>query len=146
MVAMLGIALLVLAGIWRLILWVRAATPGPEPWGEDIEASLYAEDATPICHRCLTPHSDEAWFCEHCGSAVGTYNNWMPYVCVFSQGEIFRNGVTDKLCPSPLIIIGYLLYSLANYFAFAPIYWFFLFQNLSRLKEKKANESMETSL
>jgi hypothetical protein len=30
-VALLGIALLLLAGCWQLIQWVRAATPAPEP-------------------------------------------------------------------------------------------------------------------
>jgi hypothetical protein len=139
-VAQIAIGGLVLAGLWRAVVWVRTAPTKPNPWGEEIEASLQAEDATPICHRCLTPHSNEAWFCRLCGSAVGTYNNLMPYVCVFSQGEVLRNGVTDKLRASPLTIIGYLLYSLGNYFIFAPVYWFFLFKNLKRLKQEKLNE------
>jgi hypothetical protein len=133
-VAALGVIGLTFVAFWRLILWVRVATPGPEPWGAEIEASLQAEDAVPICHRCLTPHSEVAWFCEHCGSAVGNYNNWMPYVYVFSQGEVFRNGVTDKLRASPLTIIGYLLCSLSSYAFLAPIYWFFFFKNLRRVK------------
>ena len=140
-VAGLGVAGLLLGGLWRLAAWVRSAPVKPEPWGAEIEASLQAEDATPICHRCLYPHSETAWFCEHCGSAVGTYNNLMPYVCVFSQGEVLRNGVTDKLSASPLITIGYLIYSLGNYFIFAPIYWFFLFKNLKRIKEERLKES-----
>ncbi len=142
-VAGLGVAGLLLGGFWRLTVWVRNAPVKPDPWSSEIEASLQAEDATPICHRCLTPHSNEAWFCEHCASAVGTYNNLMPYVCVFSQGEVLRNGVTDKLRVSPLIIVGYLIYSLGNYFFLAPIYWFFFFKNLKRLKEEKLKESSE---
>ncbi len=78
---------------------------------------------------------------RHCGAAVGSYNNWMPYVYVFSQGEILRNGVTDKLRVGPFIIMGYLLYSLLTYFIFAPIYWFFFFKNLRRLKEEKLKET-----
>jgi hypothetical protein len=120
---------------------VRAATPKPEPWGAEVEASVQADDATPICHRCLTPHSELAWFCEHCGGAVGTYNNLMPFVCVFSQGEVFRNGVSDKLRASPLIITGYLLYSLVSYAVFAPLFWFFFFKNLRRLKVESPDES-----
>ncbi|MDD5139644.1 MAG: hypothetical protein PHY43_05210 [Verrucomicrobiales bacterium] len=100
----LGLAGLLLAGLWRLAVWVRTAPVTPNPWSAEIEASLQADDATPICHRCLTPHSELAWFCEHCGSAVGTYNNWMPYIYVFSQGEVLRNGVTDKLCVIPFTI------------------------------------------
>lgn len=140
-VAGLGVVVLLLAAFWRLILWVRAATPKPEPWGAEIEASLQAEDTTPICHRCLTPHSDAAWFCEHCGSVVGTYNNLMPFVYVFSQGEVLRNGVTDKFRASPFLIIGYLLYSLVNYAVFAPLFWFFLFKNLQRLKVEQRDEA-----
>ena len=140
-VATLGVAGLLLAAVWRLILWVRAATPKPEPWGAEIEASVQAEDATPVCHRCLTPHSDVAWFCEYCGSAVGTYNNLMPFVCVFSQGEVFRNGGTDKFRAGPFLITGYLLCSLVNYLVFAPLFWFFFFKNLQRLKAEQRNES-----
>jgi hypothetical protein len=139
-VAGLGVIGMMLAAFWRLILWVRAATPGPEPWGVEIEASLQAEDAVPVCHRCLTPHSNIAWFCEQCGSAIGTYNNWMPYVYVFSEGEIFRNGVMDKLRASPLTITGYLLYSLGSYTLLAPIYWFFFYKNLKRLKREMPDE------
>ena len=142
-VAVLGVAGLSLAAFWRLILWVRAATPKPEPWGAEVEASLQSEDATPICHRCLTPHSNVAWFCEHCGSAVGTYNNLMPFVYVFSQGEVLRNGVTDKFRTSPFLIAGYLLYSLASHAIFAPLFWFFFFRNLKRLKAESADESPE---
>jgi hypothetical protein len=140
MVAQIAIGGLVLAGLWRIVVWIRTAPIKPDPWSAEIETSLQAEDATPICHHCLTPHSNTAWFCGHCGSAVGPYNNLMPYVCVFSQGEVLRNGVTDKLRANPLIIIGYLLYSLGNYFIFAPIYWFFFFKNLKRLKHDKLNE------
>ena len=135
----------VLVGLWRLFIWIRDAPSTPNPWSVEIEESMQQADATPICHRCLTSHQTDAQFCEHCGSAVGTYNNWMPYVYIFSQGEVLRNGVTDKLRASPLTIIGYLIYSLANYFIFAPIYWFFFFKNLKRLKQEKLKEPIEVT-
>jgi hypothetical protein len=140
MVAGLGVIGLLIFAFWRLILWVRAATPKPEPWGAEIEAALQSDDATPVCHRCLTPHSNTAWFCEHCGSAVGAYNNLMPFVDVFSQGEVLRNGVTDKFRASPFLITGYLRYSLVNYFIFAPLFWFFFFKNLRQQKVDKLDE------
>jgi len=139
----LAIGGFVLVGLWRLIVWIRDAPSTPDPWSAEIEESLQQADATPICHRCLTPHQADARFCGHCGSAVGTYNNWMPYVDIFSQGEVFRNGVTDKLRVGPLTIIGYLIYSLGNYFIFAPIYWFFFFKNLKRLKELPEDEDLK---
>ncbi|HWY29922.1 MAG TPA: hypothetical protein VNX46_04160, partial [Candidatus Acidoferrum sp.] len=57
---------------------------------------------------------------------------------LFSQGEVLRNGVNDKLPQSALIIAGYLLFSLSMYLLFAPIYWVLLFRNLRR-----QNESVE---
>jgi hypothetical protein len=136
----LAIGGLLLVGLWRLIVSIRDAPSTPDPWSAEISESLEHPDAAPICHRCLTAYSNDSWFCKHCGTAVGPYNNWMPYVCVFSQGEILRNGVTDKIRTSPLIILGYLFYSIGNYFIFAPIYWFFFFKNLKRLKQEKLNE------
>ena len=144
-IAGLAVAGLIIAGLWRLAVWVRNAPVRPDPWSAEIESSLQQPEATPICHRCLTPHSNEAWFCEHCGSAVGSYNNLMPYVYVFSQGEVFRNGTTDKLRRSPLIIAGYLLISLHAYLVFAPVYWFFLFKNLKRSQLDQVVIPTETS-
>ena len=139
----LAIGGFVLVGLWRLFVWIRDAPATPNPWSVEIEESLEQPDATPICHRFLTAYSNDSWFCEHCGNAVGPYNNLMPFVCVFSQGEILRNGVTDKLRANPLTIIGYLIYSLANYFIFAPIYWFFFFKNLKRLKQLPKDDDVK---
>jgi hypothetical protein len=143
MVAELVAAGLALAGLWRLFVWVRDAPCKPDPWGIEIEASLQQADATPICHRCLSPYQDNAWFCETCGAAVGPCNNLMPYVHIFSEGEVFRNGVSDKLNANPLTIAGYLLVSLTTYNLFAPIYWFFFFKNLERLKKERLEKSNE---
>jgi predicted metal-binding membrane protein len=59
----------------------------------------------------------------------------MPYIQVFSEGEVLRNGVNDKLRQNALIVAGYLLVSLNFYLVFAPIYWLLLFKNLKRQKE-----------
>jgi hypothetical protein len=130
-----------LAALWKLIAWVRDAPVKPDPWDDEVEQQLL--EAAEACPRCSTPQPPNAWFCAHCGKAVGTYNNWMPYVDIFSQGEVLRNGVTDKLHTGPLTIIGYLIYSLGNYFIFAPIYWFFFFKNLKRLNELPAGEDVK---
>jgi len=134
-VAWLGVGFFVLAGLWRLIVWVREAPQKPDPWDSEVERRLEESDAVEICHRCFSPQPPNAWFCEHCGSAVGPYNNWMPYLNVFSEGEVFRNGATDRLRSQPLIIAGYLLFSLSAYVVFAPIFWFFLYKNLKRPME-----------
>ena len=140
-VAQIAIGGLVLGGFWRVIVWVRNAPVRPDPWDAGFEQKMQ-DPATPqTCHHCSAPQPPGAWFCEHCGSAVGDYNNLMPYVCNFSQGEVFRNGVTDKFRLNALTIVGYLFYSLANYFIFAPIYWFYFFKNLERLKQEKLEQS-----
>ena len=86
----LGIGLLVLAGLWRLIVWVREAPQKPDPWDAGIERQLEEPESVEICHRCFSPQPPNAWFCEHCGSAVGPYNNLMPYLNAFSEGEVLR--------------------------------------------------------
>jgi hypothetical protein len=53
-------------------------------------------------------------------------------VYIFSQGEVLRAGVTERFRPRPLIVIGYLLFSLGMFAVAAPIYWVFLFKNLRR--------------
>ncbi len=130
--AMVGLAA---AFAWRLIVWVREAPAKADPWDEETENKLSEPEAVQVCHRCFTEQPENAWFCRHCGSAVGPYNNLMPYVSIFSEGEVFRNGASGSLRPSPLIVTGYLLLSL-SYGFFAPIFWFSFFRNLKRVKEK----------
>ena len=135
-VAGLGVGFLVIAGLWRLIAWVREAPQKPDPWDPETAHRLEEPEAVEICHRCFAQQPPNAWFCEHCGSAVGPYNNMMPYLNAFSEGEVLRNGAADRLRTNPLIITGYLLFSLSTYVVFAPIFWFFLFQNLKRPRQE----------
>lgn len=139
-VAGLGVVFLLLAGMWRFITWVREAPQKPDPWDAEIERQLEEPEALEICHRCFNPQPPNGWFCEHCGSAVGPYNNLMPFLNVFSEGEVLRNGVTNRLRHNPLIITGYLLFSLSAFSAFAPIFWFFLFKNLKKPREEIPDE------
>jgi hypothetical protein len=83
---------------------------------------------TSIINIC--PHYTR--FCEHCGSAVGDYNNWMPYVCNFSEGEVFRNGTSGQFRNRPVILAGYFLINLGMFPFFAPIYWISMLLNWNR--------------
>jgi hypothetical protein len=131
----------VVVGI-RLFFWFTAPTPPTsDPWGPDIEQTLRDPDLPMICHRCLTPHPSTGWFCPTCGASVGPYNNYMPFIYIFSQGEVLRAGVTDHIRRSPLTVMGYLLYSLGLYSIFAPFYWYFLFRNLNRHRPETDDES-----
>jgi hypothetical protein len=147
-----GLALLALAGLWRLIGWVRDAPQTPDPWDAEIEQKLQEPEAREICHRCLTPQEPGAWFCMHCGVTVGPYNNLMPFLNVFSEGEVLRNGASDRFRNKPLIVIGYFLitlglfsivgigYSLITlgiFSFFALSYWFSLLSNVKRPSDRR---------
>ena len=123
-----GLASLVWLLAWCCVVWVRKSPLKPDPWDEATETAVQSDEAVPVCHHCLTPVGAGQWFCVHCGNSVGPYNNWMPYVHIFSEGEVFRNGVLDKVRRTPLTVAGYILASLTNYLIFAPVYWFFLFR------------------
>ena len=140
-IGVLAIAAMALLALWRIIVWIKSCPLQPDPWDAETGQAVQLEDAVQVCHRCLTPVPPCQWFCETCGCAVGPYNNYMPYLRVFSEGEVFRNGTHDKLRFNALIVIGYLLCSI-NFFIFAPVYWYFLFQNLQR---SRAEDSQEPS-
>ena len=122
--------------IYRAIVWIMDAKPSADPWDAETEEALKSDEVTPLCHHCLTPQRHNGWFCPNCGATVGQYVNYLPYVVLFSQGEVLRAGVLEHLRRSPLIVIGYILLSLAFlpvlavlFFIWAPVYWFFCFEN-----------------
>jgi len=128
--------------IYRVIVWIMDAKRSADPWDAETEEALNGDEGTPLCHHCLTPQRHNGWFCANCGATVGQYVNYLPYVFLFSQGEVLRAGVLEHLRSSPLIVIGYILLSLAFlpvlavlFFIWAPVYWFFFFENLLNRKE-----------
>jgi ribosomal protein L40E len=123
---------LMIAALWRLIVWVRDAPARPDPWDAEVEKQLSEPDAVEVCPHCLTEQPPAAWFCRKCGRAVGPYNNLMPYVMVFSQGEALRNGVSGRVRNRPLVLIGFALIALSTSFIFAPICLFLLLANWRR--------------
>jgi len=135
MVGGFGLGVLALAVFWRLIVWVREAPPTPDPWDAEIEQKVQEPEAQEICRRCLTPQEPGAWFCRHCGVAVGPYNNLMPFLNVFSEGEVLRNGVGGRFRNRPFILIGYFLITLGIFPFLAPIYWLSLLLNWKRPSE-----------
>ena len=112
MVGGFGLGLLALAFLWRLIAWIREAPQTPDPWDAEVEQKLQDPDVRQVCHRCLTPQEPETWFCRHCGAAVGPYNNLMPFLNVFSEGEVLRNGVSAPFRNRSFIALGYCLITL----------------------------------
>ena len=112
LVAKLAMGGLAIGFFLRLVAWVRDAPVTPDPWDAETEKKLSAPETEQTCPHCSTPQTSVAWFCPHCGTAVGPYNNLMPFICAFSIGEVLRNGVSGRLRRSRIIIVGYLFYSL----------------------------------
>ncbi len=119
-----GLALggLAVAAVWRFINWIRDAPVAPDPWDAEVGEKLSDPDAVEVCPHCLTEQPPTAWFCRGCGRAVGPYNNLMPYVQIFSEGEVFRNGNSGRFRNRPFILIGYFLATVAMSPLFAPFY------------------------
>jgi hypothetical protein len=123
MVAALAIVGLLGIAVWRFVLWLIRAKPTPDPWDETIAAEIEKDDATPLCHHCLCPHSEATDFCAECGTPVGQYTNWLPFPQLFSIGHMLRAGTSGDFKRTPFTILGFLLFSLAEYMLFVPIYW-----------------------
>ena len=111
--------------------WCHLAV-GPDPWDAIITEQLQDPASVPVCHHCFTPQEHDRWFCPECGRAVGPHNNLMPFISIFSVGEVARSAAYDHLRPTPLIIIGYTVFGVYEYVVFAPLFWFWFARNLRR--------------
>ena len=129
-VGILAVAVLFCFGVWAFQRWLRKAPTHPDPWDETVTAEMENEEATPLCHRCLTPHDAAAEFCPTCGVCVGQYTNWLPYPYLFSMGHTLRIGTNGDFRRSPLTIVGFLIFGAVEYALLAPIYWFMFLRKL----------------
>jgi hypothetical protein len=118
--------------LYRMILWVKEAPRTADPWEKETDEAINGDEALPLCVHCLTPQEHNGWFCPNCGATVGPFSNYMPFVYVFSAGEVLRAGVTEHMRSNWVIRMGYILISIGMFALAAPIYLFFLFKNLRR--------------
>lgn len=130
LVAIVAIAGLVFGLIWKVGQSVYNSTTPPDPWDETTAASIENEEATPLCHKCLSPHNTSEDFCPDCGAPVGTYTNWLPYPYLFSIGHSLRIGTNGEFRRSPLTIVGFLFLSLVEFSLFVPLYWIVFLKKL----------------
>jgi hypothetical protein len=121
-------------GVFLLIEWIRQTAIQPEPWGLDVDEAIHREDAVPVCHHCFAPQPAGTHFCPECGKASDPCTNLLPFDYLFSVGELVRTGATGNFRVTPFSVIGYVLLSMVEYAIFAPIYWFFLLRNVSRIQ------------
>jgi hypothetical protein len=106
-----------LAVLCRLWVWFRDTNLPPEPWGPEVEKALQSSESVPVCPHCLAPQVHEVWFCPDCGSTVGPYNNYSPYLYIFSLGEALRAALSGTQHHRPLVRVGAFLVLLS----FAPV-------------------------
>lgn len=125
----------------QFLKWLRQLPVPPDPWDAEVAESLESPDVSPVCHKCSQPQPQGQTFCEHCGCAVGDYNNCMPYVYLFSEGEVLRTGSGGKFRVNAVTIAGFLLYSLTCYLIFAPVYWYLLYKNIRRIERDEMSDT-----
>ena len=56
----------------------------------------------------------------------------MPFLYIFSIGEVLRSGTGPEARFTPLTVPGYIVFGLSQFGVFAPIYFFRLFMNWRR--------------
>jgi hypothetical protein len=113
-----------LSGWWR--------TPLTYPWPEELNEEVRQADSFHVCHHCFSPQEHHGWFCPECGAATGPYNNCMPYIYIFSTGEVLRAGVDERIRRSSYANRFYIFYALAELGVFVPIYWFRMHRSRKR--------------
>lgn len=110
----------------------------PDLWPEELDIAVRSPDAVPVCHHCMTPCVYHTWFCPVCGAAIGPYNNILPFIRVFSMGEVMRSGVSPAARFTPLTIPGYILTAFFIVWFLAPFYYFRLIKNYLQIKKHSA--------
>jgi hypothetical protein len=125
------IAVAVLA-IYRVYLWYKTGPVGPDPWGDEVEASLRSGEAIPLCTHCLEPQNHNGWFCPNCGAAEGPGSPLLVPVQMYYLGHAFRSATGAFAKRNPLILLGYALVAIAELSLLGVIYLLFFFARLGR--------------
>lgn len=125
----------------RLRAWWKGLAK-PDPWPEEMDREVRTREAFPVCHRCFLPleYEKNRWFCSDCGAAVGPYNNILPFIRIFSLGEVMRSGVGPEAPLTTFTICGYILVSYTQFWLVFPFYVFRLCRNILRKKKSARTE------
>lgn len=98
----------------------------PDPWPEEITASVNAKTAIPLCTNCTFPQGPHSWFCPNCGFPTGDYVVLMPYLQNFVIGEVLRRGVSGAPERRRGVQWFLAIYATVQYTIFAPVYWYWM--------------------
>lgn len=110
----------------RLLRNYFTNTRSPDPWSGDIDRETRKRSAIPICTNCLSPQFGHHWFCPNCRFPSGNFVHVMPYLYLFTLGEVLRRGVTGPPEKGAFRKLGLVILSFQSYAVFAPIYWFWM--------------------
>ncbi len=98
----------------------------PDPWPAEVDVSVRATTAIPLCRDCLYPQEEQRSFCPHCGTPIGELVPLDPYLQIFLIGDTLRKGVLgppERRTGAQLFLIAF---SLIQYAVLAPVYWFWM--------------------
>ena len=111
-----------------------------DPWTPEDDAAARHPAASKLCLRCLQPNppAPQVWFCPNCGAATGDCVNAMPFLYVFSIGELARRGVMGKPEKGFFKKLFFVLFPIVQHVPFAPLiliypfvvlaYWFWMYR------------------
>lgn len=131
----------------HLRTWYRTMDK-PDPWPEEIDRAVHSPDALPVCHHCFLPqeYDKNRWFCSACGHVTGPYNNVMPFIRIFSVGEVFRAGVGREARYTFLSVTGYISAGFLKMLFLFPFYAYRLLRNLhTQIQRAKKMENENES-
>lgn len=147
-VVAVAVVIVLAFAVYRLVQHIRRLVPSPDPWEKEVEAAIEDESATSVCHRCFTEQEPNALFCPKCGTAVGDYNNILPWVNVFSEGEVLRNSLFDRLRVNVLTVAGFVLFTVALGMitgiglVLMPVLWAMFAKNVERSRLAESEEKI----
>ena len=120
----------------RIRIWWQSLDK-PLPWSAERDAAVHAPDAITVCHRCMRPCAHARWFCPDCGTSIGPYNNILPFIRIFSIGEVLRSGVAPTARYTALTVPGYILVGLQwGGLIFAPLYYIRVVINFLSIRKR----------
>ena len=106
-----------------------------DPWDDLLEEDFW-EKATPLyfCGNCGALFDDRRYFCESCGSSVGYYNNSMPFLWIFSLGDLLMYCISPGFRGGRMNIAGVYLMALGQY---GPLAIFYLYRMHKQIKQNR---------
>lgn len=140
------VMVLIALALWKTWRRCLSSPLPPDPWDGQLEPVQPADEAHPLCPRCLETHHELEQFCPNCGNPVSVYVSCLPFESVLCVGFVMRVGAAERYRVSRLAVAGFVMTALA-YPPFTPFLWYRFATNLAPNRkldaESRANLSDE---